>query len=70
MAEVFDSRTWRVWATRVCESAWRRASFSGLGGIGGAGAGVKSLLWDGSVTSSGEVRRSMGGCGVRTTACC
>lgn len=54
----------RVWE-RVLEMACRRASFSGLGGMGGAGpVGVK----EGSSSSKGEVRRSgaagLGGAGV------
>lgn len=46
---------------RVREMAERRASFSGLGGIGGAG---RSAGWAvGRVVSEGEVRRSVGGAG-------
>ena len=43
----------------VCERAERRASFSGLGGMGGAG-----MLADedtGRLISNGESRRSTGG---------
>lgn len=49
--EALDCRV----SVRVLETAWRRASFSGFGGIGGTGPdGVN----EGSSTSKGDVRRS------------
>ena len=50
----------RVWV-RVREMAERRASFSGLGGMGGAGRLVGWVVGRG--VSEGEVRRSVGGAG-------
>lgn len=45
---------WRV-SVRALETAWRRASFSGFGGMGGAGpVGVK----EGRSSSKGDVNRS------------
>ena len=59
MAEALELRfEWMCWV-RVWEMAERRASFSGLGGIGGAGMNcVEALVGRG--VSNGEVRRSAG----------
>lgn len=59
-----ETLEWSV-SARVLETVCSRASFSGLGGIGGAGPdGVK----DGSSSSKGDVRRSwvagLGGAGA------
>ena len=60
MAEVFwEMASWRVWV-RVEERVERRASFSGLRGIGGAGR----LEETGREMSKGESRRLGGGAGL------
>lgn len=49
---------------RCAESAVRSASFCGLGGMGGAGGRAdEGSCCEGSVTSSGDVRRSSDGGG-------
>lgn len=48
-----------AWAARVRESAARRCSFSGFGGMGGAGCADEG--WVGSEMSKGSERRSMAG---------
>lgn len=58
---MFDSSARVVSATSDWDIALRRASFSGLGGIGGAGSGSRLPVCDGMVTSSGEESRSIGG---------
>lgn len=61
-----DSKVdWTCWVS-VWESAFRIASFCGLGGMGGGvtlGAGV------GRVVSKGEVRRSSGGLALGNCCC-
>lgn len=49
-----------MWEVRVWERARRRASFSGFGGIGGAGIGACELVCEGRVTSRVSSRRLMG----------
>jgi hypothetical protein len=61
MAPLLDSKVRLICATRDWEIAWRRASFSGFGGIGGAGIGESDPLCEGIVTSRGELSRSIGG---------
>lgn len=55
------------WSVNVPEMAERRASFSGLGGIGGAISGGELA---GKGGSKGDERRSTGGCGGLGGACC
>jgi hypothetical protein len=64
MAEMLLLTVWRSCDTSVVLRARRRASFSGFGGIGGAGRGAWVPVWDGRVTSRGSSKRFVGALGA------